>query len=329
MDTSKIESQMDPAKAKQGKLLAKAIKKANTPSACFHNQKYWAKVAYDLASEPNIATEFVPVREWVKCMQDGNLNIALKLCGDVKKHTEIQTRANWLVRELIKTYPYSDNVHAYMEEIDHLLKVLDALNLVFFYHEQGGEKVVKRYLYGEIKKNVELNTKSKKEAIDLANSISLIPSDQDVEDIFHSLKKIIPVRQNYVRFSNRLPSVYDGEALVLKFPIDAVLNKKGEIIVWKTLGLDEGSFSRFLKFKKMLYEDDSKQWHEMLDKVLTLKSKGYDLEKVVEKITKKYPKADLKDITEIYNHSEEQISQAEHTTDKLHEDVVKVMGESL
>jgi len=325
MNTSKIEVQMDPVRVKQGKLLAHAIQKANTPSSCCHNQKYWTHVAFELASKPNTVTEFIPIREWIQSIQNGNLNIALKLCGNIEKYSEIQTRANCLIRELIKTYTYSNNIQAYIEEAAHLLRTLDALNLIYFYHKQGRPAAVKNYLYHEIKKNIELNAQSQKEVVDLVHSITFMFSENNMEDIFNSLKKIIPIRQNYVRFKNRLPSAYDGEVLILKFPIDAILDKQGEIVVWKTLGLDEGSFARFLRFKKTLYRNDSSQKDKTPHKMLPLESKSND----IEKIAKKYSDDTLKSSIKNDNYETEQISQVEHTNFKIDEDDIKVSGETL
>ncbi|AVP87803.1 hypothetical protein phytr_8720 [Candidatus Phycorickettsia trachydisci] len=90
-----------------------------------------------LLDDPTIATHYVPVRDLVKCLAEGNIDLAIKLYHSPDNH-ELQYRANGLLSELIYTAQSNKQLLAQINEINHSLCIITFIKNLKNTKENGG-----------------------------------------------------------------------------------------------------------------------------------------------------------------------------------------------
>lgn len=220
----------------EAKLLAKSIKKAYESKKCWNNPAKSRELAYKLAQDPSISTKYVPVRDVVKILQNGDLNLAAQLCDENRKDPIID-RAKDLITFMFSMCDREDENFQHVADTMNWLRILMLLTIVKVIYINSGIIEAKNYLYQEISMSDNVNKTDLVEVPKIMKfiAISELQSAVDVKTILPYFLKIFkPISTNPC---DHIP--FNVEELTLRFPADILKDSSGNLSIYDTLGINE------------------------------------------------------------------------------------------
>lgn len=226
----------DDEREKQAKLLAKAIKKACEPKKCYNDSAAWRKLAHDLATDVNVSTKYVPVKNIIKIFQNGNLDLAVALY-DGNREDPIFHRAKNLITTLLHICPKDDEDFRQVADTINWLEILMHVATAKCIYIKSGALVAKNYLYQEASARDGVEPEDLMEIPKIIKFIakSELKSPIDVETILpYCIKIFKPISTN--PYSQ---DTYNLKDLTQRFPVDIVKDFWGNLSMSRTLGINE------------------------------------------------------------------------------------------
>jgi len=294
---------------KQAKLLAKSIKRAYGMQTWRNNPYRSKQLAYEIAQDPNVSTKYIPVRDVIKILQNGDLSLAMEIF-DGKRKEPIIHRATHLIIDLFNLCSNGDENFQQVADTMNWLKILMLIKIVKITCSCLGTLEAINYLYQEAITDGETTLEDLIEVPKIVRYVvkSGLELPIDVKTILPYFLKIFKPTSANPCSQNALSIEY----LMLKFPSDIVLDSKGHLCMYKTLGIDERVDPALLEFSfkgrmnkwtiqksdldnesstaqiqnaDNLPEEDVK-CYLTFQKILQLKAEGITLEQILEQLNK-------------------------------------------
>ncbi|AVP88130.1 hypothetical protein phytr_12050 [Candidatus Phycorickettsia trachydisci] len=280
----------------KGRFLANAIKKANKDKVLLLNKNYWINVASELLNDPTVPTYYVPIREVIKCLEKGNLTLAIKLYLHAENN-EVHNRAGELLNELTDTAQGNYQALEQIEEIKRSLGIITFIKNIQDLRKHGcSSKDIKDFTFYHWLEKSNLD--------DIDNIVSIWQTldfilEQELntkENILESLPHFRKIISNH--HSNLLHEVVENEKLeeeilCARFPYDIIKSKDGGINIALTLGLAEDSFAELEEQNIDLAPDDYDK-DSRVPPMINKKVYMYDSAKNIHKTNDAPPKLDEK-----------------------------------
>jgi len=292
----------------EARLLARSIKKAYDPKKCWNNPDKARELAYELAKDPSISTKYVPVRDVVKILQNGDLNLAAQLFDGNRKDPIID-RAKDLITFMFSMCDGEDENFQHVADTMNWLKILMLLTVVKVISINSGMIEAKNYLYQEISVSDNINNQELAEIPKITKfiAISKLHSPIDVKAILPYFLKIFkPLSTNPCDHIS-----FNVEELTLRFPADISKDSSGNLSIYKTLGinerLDQGlmeiAFKNIVEFTSQIHvlddnisqnqiqnsddlSEEDLQYYLAFKQVWRLKAEGLKLDGIVKQLGK-------------------------------------------
>lgn len=231
---------------KKGRLLSKAIKKANQCDSSLVNNDYWANVALQLLNDPNVPTHYVPIRDVINALEKGNVDLAMKLYLN-PDDKEVHNRADELINELIDIAQGNKQALAQIDEANHLLDTIAFMAAVVDLKGYGYSiNDMKTFILEDLAEQTRLDTILHPIIVEQTLNFILSQKLDTKENIIQTLpnfKKLVPTRRLGALHEMIVRKKLDDQTLRSYFPKDIIKNKDGKINIALTLGLDEDLFA--------------------------------------------------------------------------------------
>lgn len=231
---------------KKGRLLSKAIKKANQCDSPLVNNDYWANVALQLLNDPAVPTHYVPIRDVINSLEKGNIAIAMKLYLNPDDR-EVHNRADELINELLDIARGNKQALAQIDEVNHLLDTIAFMAAVVDLKGYGYSiNDMKIFILEDLAEQTRLDTILHPIIVEQTLNFILSQKLDTKENIIQTLphfKKLVPTRRLGALHEMIVRKKLDDQTLRSYFPRDIIKSKDGQINIALTLGLDEDLFA--------------------------------------------------------------------------------------
>jgi len=312
---------------RKAKLLAKAIKKLNKLSECSdpdapdgpderntreQHAQYWLKIAEKLSADPNVPTEYVPIRMMIKSLLNGYVDLVLNLYGqpELVPTKEIPKRIEDLFLDLLLFHRGKSGDLDVIEKAHHLFDVIKALYIIRFANfEDSSGRLAKEYLKFQSLNNKFWNKYNPKMVDLIIEEAGTMQFDlpQSVKYKLSNLMSLIPVQNIGIIYeTGSIPLMNVKSVLMKKYPFDYLEDKynPGRVVDLRgVLGMEQDlSYSQSVK-SPVLTRRPLKfcQIKHVYTEVLKFKTVGLDPNVIAIKLQIKGIYLRNDDMLEIYN----------------------------
>lgn len=280
----------------KGRFLADAIRKANKEGAFLLNKSHWINVALKLLDDPTVPTYYVPIRDVIKCLERGNIDLAIKLYLN-PENNEVHNRAGELLNELIDRAQGDERALSQIEETNRLLSIINFIRNIQELKKHGcSTNDIKEFISHNLVERA--NPYEVEDVSTVEHNLDFI-SQHDLntqEDIIQALphfRKIISNCRSSLLDETPVSQKLEDKILCARFPSDIIKNKDKGINITLTLGLADEPFaepqSQNMNFSPSHYDKDLRVIPGMNKKVYQ-----YDSVKNLKQVNDAPPKLDEK-----------------------------------
>lgn len=230
---------------KRGRLLSKAIGKANKEDNPSLNN-YWANLAINLLDDPNIPRHYVPIRDVIQSLENGNIEIATKLYLN-PDNKEIYNRVNEMINELFHLAQEDTHALAQVDEANHLLDTIAFMAEVidlkgYKYSIQYIKTFILQHWTEKIPSDTMLHTTIVEEILNFI-LLQNFHTKESVMQMLPCFKKLTPTTKLSSSHGMVMHQKLHNQNLLSNFSSDIIKNKNGKINIALTLGLNKILFT--------------------------------------------------------------------------------------
>jgi len=266
----------------KGHFLADAIRKANQERSLLSNTSHWINVALKLLDDPTVPTYYVPIRDVIKCLEKGNIDLAIKLYLN-PENNEVHNRAGELLNELLDRAQGDERALSQIEETNHLLSIINFIRNIQELKKHGcSANDIKEFISHNLVERANLrgveDVSAVEQNLDFISQHNLNTQEDILQALPHFRKIISNCRSSLLDDMVVSPKLED-KILCARFPSDIIKNKGKGINIALTLGFADESFAepqnQNMNFAPADYDKDLRVI-PMMNKTLVLKNDDSD-----------------------------------------------------